>query len=243
MGAVAEPGVVVDRVVELAADAPVQAFARAYLRRPAAAHARDEEADPEALLAEVHGAYGLAANRAGPVAVRAFTPSRAEHGYDTGGSVVETNTPDLPFLVDSVTGEITARGHAVRRVTHPILGVQRDERDRIVAVTHPREAPARESIMHFELDRRLSPEELVALEDGVRAVLGTVREVVHAYGALLERLDGLAELAQAASGIAEAERSETLAFLRWLREDHFVFLGYEELDAGGRVVDSLGLSA
>src|SRR3954464_12570334 len=148
MGAVAEPGVLVDRVVELAGDAPVQAFARAYLRRPAAAHARDEEADPEALLAEVDGAYGLAANRAGPVAVRAFTPSRAEHGYDTGGSVVETNTPDLPFLVDSGTAEIAAHGTAVRRPPPPIGGIERDERHRIERVVHPREAAARESIMH-----------------------------------------------------------------------------------------------
>src|SRR4051794_24639247 len=242
MGAVAEPGVVVDRVVELAADAPVQAFARAYLRRPAAAHARDEEAHPEALLAEVLGAYGLAANRAGPVAVRALTPSRAEYGYETGGSVIETNTEDLPFLVDSVTAEITARGHAVRRVTHPILGVERDDRGRILAITHPRGAPSRESVMHFEIDRRASPEELVALEDGVRAVLGTVREVVHAYPALLERLDVMAELI-APRGASHAELAESLDFLRWLRDDHFVFLGYEELDAGARVLDSAGLTS
>src|SRR3954452_19242196 len=90
MGAMVEPGVVLDRVVELAGDPPVQAFARAYLRRPA--HHGEEDAAPEALLAEILGAYGLAANRSGPVAVRAFTPSRAEYGYDTGGSVVETNT-------------------------------------------------------------------------------------------------------------------------------------------------------
>src|SRR3954447_23591017 len=185
MGAVARAGVVVARVVELAADAPVQSFARAYLRRPAAAHARDEEADPEALLAEVLGAYGLAANRTGPVAVRAFTPSRTEHGYDSGASVLETNTEDLPFLVDSVTAEIAARGYTVRRLTHPIVGIERDERGGIARVVHPREAAARESVMHFELDRRLSPEELVALEDGVRAVLGTVRDVVHAFPALV----------------------------------------------------------
>src|SRR3954464_14695665 len=146
MGAVAEPGVVVDRVVELAANAPVQAFARAYLRRPAVHGA--EELDPEALLAEILGAYALAANRTGPVAVRAFTPTRAEHGYDTGGSVVETNTEDLPFLVDSGTAEIAAHGTAVRRPPPPIGGIERDERHRIERVVHPREAAARESIMH-----------------------------------------------------------------------------------------------
>src|SRR5690348_5703130 len=234
MGAVVEPGVVLDRVVELASDAPVQAFARAYLRRPAG-HGEDD-ADPQALLAEILGAYGLAANRTGPVAVRAFTPSRTEHGYDTGGSVLETNTEDLPFLVDSVAAEIGARGYAVRRLTHPIIGIERDERQRIVRVVHPREASARESVMHFELDRRLSPEELVALEDGVRGVLDTVREVVHAFPGLVERLDRMAELVRDAEGVSEAERADSLAFLGWLRADHFVFLGYQE--AG----DQIGLA-
>src|SRR4051794_8443751 len=157
MGAVGEPGGGPGRVGDLA-DAPeVKAFARAYLRRPAAAGRPDDDCDPDALLAEVLGAYGLAANRTAPVAVRAFTPSRTEHGYATGGSVLETNTEDLPFLVDSVSNEIAARRYAVRRVTHPIVGVERDDSGRILAVTHPREAAARESVMHFELDRRLTP--------------------------------------------------------------------------------------
>src|SRR3954451_10691127 len=226
MGAVVEPGVVLDRVVELAGDPPVQAFARAYLRRPPSGG--DDDGDAHALLAEGLGASGRAATRSGPVAVRAFTPSRAEHGYETGGSVVETNTGDLPFLVDSVAAEIVARGHAVRRLTHPIVGIERDERGRIARVVHPREPAARESVMHFELDRRLTPEELVALEDGVRSVLDTVREVVHAFPELVARLDRMAELARAAEGVGAAELEDSLAFLRWLRDDHFVFLGYEE---------------
>src|SRR5438309_6958035 len=165
MGAVAEPGVL-ERVVELAGDPPVQAFARAYLRRPPAAAGTGEDGDAEALLAEVLGAYGLTANRSSPVAVRAFTPSRTEHGYDAGASVLETNTEDLPFLVDSVSAEIACRGCAIRRVTHPILGIERADTGRIVRVTHARDAEHRESVMHFELDPRLTPEELVALEHG-----------------------------------------------------------------------------
>src|SRR5215470_10367159 len=82
----------------------VAEFARAYLRRMAA---RDDDGlDAEALYHEVLGAFELAASRDGaPMAVRAFNPSRAEHGYETTGSVLETNTEDLPFLVDSVSAE------------------------------------------------------------------------------------------------------------------------------------------
>ena len=93
--------------------------------------------------------------------------------------MLETNTADLPFLVDSVGAELAARGLRIVRVTHPIVGVRRDPAPphRITAIEHPREAP-RESVMHFELDRRLSPEELADLEDAARHVLATVRAVV-----------------------------------------------------------------
>src|SRR3954453_18256254 len=103
----------------------VRAFAGAYLRPPAAA-ADDGAHDTEALYHEVLGAFELAASRDGaPMAVRAFNPTRAEHGYEPGGSVVETNTEDLPFLVDSVSAELDARGLGIVRVLHPIVGTER----------------------------------------------------------------------------------------------------------------------
>ena len=51
----------------------------------------------------------------------------AEHdGYEPHGSVVETNTEDWPFLVDSVSAEIQAHGARVQRMLHPIVGVERN---------------------------------------------------------------------------------------------------------------------
>src|ERR1700704_5770681 len=91
--------------------ATVQAFAQAYLRRLAAAADDGDGPDADALYHELLGAFDLAASRDGaPMAVRAFNPTLAEHGYEPGGSVLETNTEDLPFLVDSVSAELQDRG-------------------------------------------------------------------------------------------------------------------------------------
>jgi glutamate dehydrogenase len=197
-------------------------FARAYLRRPAGS-ASALVGDPEALLAEIRGAFDLASGRDGaPAAVRAFTPTRPDHGYEAAGSVLETNTPDLPFLVDSITAELWARGLRVVRVAHPILGIERDTGGRIARVVHPREAP-RESIMHFELDRRLAPDELAALEDAARSILATVRAVVEDFPAMR---DAVAALAAGARGHEDSQ--ELGAFLDWLLDDHFVFLGLRD---------------
>ncbi len=87
----------------------VRAFARAYLRRLASDGSEGISAD--ALLAEVLGLFEFACARNGEaLAVRAFNPTREQHGYEPIGSVLETNTDDLPFLVDSVSGELEARG-------------------------------------------------------------------------------------------------------------------------------------
>ena len=94
-----------------------------------------------------------------------------EDGYEPHGSVVETNTEDWPFLVDSVSAELQSHGARVQRVLHPIVGVERDGDGRISAVLHPREASTRESVMHFDLDQRLPAEKLADVEAGVRDVL------------------------------------------------------------------------
>jgi glutamate dehydrogenase len=208
-------------------------FARQYLRRGAGTHGREE--DPEALLAEARGAFALADARDGAAAgVRAFTPSVAEHGYEAGGSALETNTDDLPFLVDSIAAELQARGLGVLRVTHPIVGVRRGPGGHIEAIEHPRDAQ-RESVMHFALDRRLSPQELADLEDAARHVLATVRAVVEDFTPLHAGLDRLAQLVgegvDRLGGTEDAE--EAIAFLRWAGDGHFVFLGYREDEAAG----------
>src|SRR5919204_4551178 len=221
----------------------VREFAKAYLRRLAA---EEDGHDDEALFHEVLGAFQLAASRNGaPIAVRAFNPPRAEHGYEPAGSVLETNTEDLPFLLDSVSAELQSRGLAIVRLLHPIVGTERDPDGGIARVLHPSGAPATESAMHFELDRRLSPEELADLEDAVRSVLADVRRVVRDFPALRERIDQMIEVARAGAARYEGDEvNEAVAFLQWLARENFILLGardYEVRDGALQVVAGSGL--
>ena len=120
----------------------VRAFAEAFLRRLAVDGDGDGDGrlPPEGLCGEIVGLFEFASARGEqPIAVRAFTPTLEEHGYETPGSVVETNTEDWPFLVDSVSAGLRAHGLGIQRVLHPILGVERGRRRR----HHRRPAPAR----------------------------------------------------------------------------------------------------
>ncbi len=214
--------------LEPATATAVGAFAKAFLRRLS-----DDGSNglgPETLYGEIVGAFGFASGRGeDPIAVRAFNPDPERDGYEAPGSVLETNTEDLPFLVDSVSNELRARGLGIRGVLHPILGVERGANGAIARITHAREAGVRESVMHFDLDRRLEPEALAELEQAVREILGDVCRVVRDFPAMADRARRMVQLAGAGTArYADEEVDETVAFLEWLGADHFIFLGYRE---------------
>ena len=203
----------------------VKAFARAYVRRLSI---NADGASAEELAGEIVSAFEFASAR-GPeeIAVRAFNPRRDRDGYETAGSVLETNTRDLPFLVDSVTGELGAWSVGIARVLHPIIGTERDEEGRIVHVVSAREALSRESVIHFELDRRLDEDGLADLAAAVHSVLCDVLKVVGDFPEMIERVGDMEELADAATArYPQDEIEEAALFLRWLRQGNFVFLGY-----------------
>lgn len=203
-------------------------FALAYLRRMSDEVRHGLAA--EELFGQVVGAFDLAdARGAEPLVVRAFNPSLASDGYTTVGSVVETNCEDSSFLVDSVSEELSAQGLDIRLVNHPVIGTERDAEGRIRRVLHARDATVRESVMHFEVGRHLTREELDALAGRIRGVLTDVQVAVRDFDAMSGRVPALVEAAQAAGArYSEDEIEETVLFLWWLLDANFVFLGYRE---------------
>src|SRR3954464_9887185 len=81
---------------------------------------------------DVYGAfashYKLAGTRPqGTARVRVFTPGPSDQGWSADGhSVVEVVVDDMPFLVDSLTMELSRQLHDVHLVIHPLFDVVRD---------------------------------------------------------------------------------------------------------------------
>ncbi len=208
----------------------VAAFAKAYLRRLA---------DDEIAAAPAEELYGLVCStfefvdgrRLHPWVVRAFNPEVAKDGFTAPGTILETNVDDSPFLVDSVTEELTARNLVVRRILHPVIGTSRDEEGRLERVSSARDASHRESVMHFELDRRLADASRADLEERVKTILRDVRLVVRDFEPMQDRAHHMLELARlAAVRYSPQEVGETVDFLDWLLQLNFVFLGYREYE-------------
>ncbi|GAA2242157.1 NAD-glutamate dehydrogenase [Kitasatospora cystarginea] len=197
---------------------------------------------------DVYGAaashYRLGLKRPqGTAEVRVYTPTVEENGWSCGHTVVEVVTDDMPFLVDSVTNELTRQDRGIHVVVHPQLVVRRDitgklleildidacARSQAAGAEWPADAVV-ESWMHIEIDRETDREDLRSIEANLRRVLGDVREVVEDWTKMrdsaLRLADELAE--QPPAHLAEQEVGEAWELMRWLADDHFTFLGYRE---------------
>ena len=216
----------------------VSMFARAYARRFPEAEA--EELSGEELFGQVMGVFELAESRGlDSIAVRAFTPTLAGDGYTSVGSIVETSTPDSPFLVDSVSEELAAHGLSVRLLLHPVVAIERDGQGRITAVKSAQDAAAAESVIHFEVDRHLDVDGLDRLAADVERVLADVQRSVGDFPLMTASLDRMIDAARAGSARYDAEEiEEAVAFLEWLRDENIVLLGYREYTIEGTAEDS-----
>ena len=190
----------------------------------------------------------LAARRPqGTASVRVRTPEVEGH------SVVEVVCDDMPFLVDSVTAELSRHDRAIHLVIHPQLVVRRDISGNLLAVcdasTLADAGPACqdgvvESWMRVEIDRETDDEERDRLVADLERVLRDVREAVEDWPKMQAIAVQLADevAGDPATGISPVDVSEASELLRWLADAHFTFLGYRanELvgtdDGGHRLV-------
>jgi glutamate dehydrogenase len=209
------------------ADQRLAWFARSYAKRTRPV--RVDDASVRTLAALVSGLFRFVDDRRGDIAVRAFNPDPERDGWRAEGTVIQANTADAPFLIDTVTEELRHRGLTVREVVHPVMGIERSADGAIVSVGPARGAAHRESVMHFEVDRRLPESQLAPLEADISRVLGDVRLVVRDFHAMVDRVQRMIEVAEVAtSRYSREDVAETVAFLHWLTAEHFVFLGYRE---------------
>ena len=162
---------------------------------------------------------------------------RRTEGASSAFAVIEILNDDMPFLVDSVVGEMQARGLAVRLLLHPIIKVERDAKGKLERVMGAGDRNwgdgHQESLIVVVLDD-IGKETADDLAAAIERTLADVRAAVYDWQSMLGRFDKTIEaLAGSPPPIAPGLLSETLAFCRWLRDGQFTFLGCREYRIAG----------
>jgi len=148
---------------------------------------------------------------------------------------------DMPFLVDSIIAELTARNLRVELIFHPIVDTHRDDRHQRIETAGPREngsPPAgavRESFIYVELER-VGARARVDLLARLRSILGDIRCCVEDWRPMVDQLKAVGrELKNNPPPIPPNELQEVLALLDWLGDDNFTLLGYRHYRFGDDV--------
>ncbi|MEU5629968.1 NAD-glutamate dehydrogenase [Streptomyces rishiriensis] len=200
--------------------------------------------DPVDVFGAALSHYRLAESRPqGTANVRVHTPTVEENGWTCSHSVVEVVTDDMPFLVDSVTNELTRQGRGIHVVIHPQVVVRRDVAGRLIEVLSvppvagdlPHDGHV-ESWIHVEIDRETDRADLKQITADLLRVLSDVREAVEDWEKMRDTALRVADELPAEPVPGDLDRpdvDEARELLRWLAADHFTFLGYREYQLRG----------
>lgn len=170
---------------------------------------------PDAFESVLRQAYGhLLAYEGESSRIVAARPAAAGEAL-----VLDIISPDMPFIVDSALAAVRAAGGNIRLFTHPVVHVGNGE------VT---EANGRSlSLLHIHSDP-------VADVDGlVSEIQNTMADVAHAVRDWQPMLERLRRAAKDLERTKSQQRDEALAFINWLIEHNFTFLGLRQYGVEG----------
>ncbi len=172
--------------------------------------------------------------------LRVFNPTLKKNGWKSDHTVIEIINDDMPFLVDSVTAELSRHNLTVHLTVHPIMRARRDKDGKLTefpAAEEKANGAVSESVMHLQVNEQALPENLRLIRNKLTDELADVRASVEHWRSMRVGVaDAIAELDASPPPLPAEEIEETKAFLRWVEDNHFTFLGYREYDfigAGG----------
>jgi len=174
--------------------------------------------------------------------IEIINPGSAQYPWQSSHTVVMLLQKDMPFLVDSVRMLLASRQLTIHSVQSLVYQAQRSKTGALkerATCTYEQGCPIdlkgyqTESFMFFEIDRIAGDEMLSSLVDELRDVLSDVRAVVQDFGGMEGRIQSIInDLKHNPPALPEGEVSEAIAYLNWLTEDNFTFLGYKEYKVG-----------
>ncbi len=228
---------VVDRVVRYAHDAipdrpDLESAIRLYY----------EHVDPVDLEERpVEDLFGMAVDHLrmvadwepGTIAIEVVDPRVQIDGWGSGRTIVRILSDDMPFLVDSVSMELSRLGIGIHLVVHPVLSCNLEGEPRYGSAEETGEGRALLSLISVEIDRQALEEDRASIAGDLHRVLDDVRAAVADWRPMRQRMvEVSAAIRSGDLPVDAAEAAETAELLDWLVGDHFLFLGARDYELG-----------
>lgn len=188
------------------------------------------EVPRESLDASLLGMWEFCLKRTpGKVKIRVYTQKQELNGQPSTKTIIEIINDNMPFIVDSVTGAINSLGYSTHLVIHPVMRIERDKAHQLKEVLPHAHQGTYESLIHCEILGSFSPKKLKELEEEIVRVLRDVRAAVEDWQPMRDKIQAIIrDLKDNPPVVSVEEETEAIAFLEWIEDNHFTFLGFCE---------------
>jgi len=155
-------------------------------------------------------------------------------------TIVETHTPDAPFIFDSLKNYFRKAGFRVFSAIHPIVTVRR-QWERIVWIGDSDQEGDKELLCRFRIEHVESKDRLRRVQHEIFAMLKCLFLALEDFDDMLAAVEASARRLRALGD--GSDLGPTKDFLRWLNEENFIFMGVANYRLGmdatpGRQADS-----
>lgn len=193
---------------------------------------------------DVNDLYALAVNfvslmhdrKPKEIKIRIYNPEFERHGWQTTHTVLEVISDDMPFMVDSIRMVLSRMQISMHMSIHMGgLRVERNEKNEMIRIlprySHPSNDVLLEAPILFEIDRQTSPDVLKELQNALETALDDTRDVFEDWIPMRKKVRELIdELNTPPDSLEREEVDETKAFLQWIEDHHFTFLGVRDYE-------------
>ena len=183
---------------------------------------------PEELAALAERSWSFLAERKPGTAKLRFEPAPTARTV----AVLDIVNDDMPFLFDSVVGEINRRGLDIRLLVHPVFTIERDAAGALTAFNDELKGDGpRESFIQIHLEGVADAAPRAEIVRALEEILAEVRVSVADWQPMLARVrEVIADLRKNPPPLPAADVAEAVQFLEWLAADNFTLLGARDYD-------------
>lgn len=170
--------------------------------------------------------------------VAVFNPNFESDHFHSPHSLIQMVAYDRPFLVDTLLMSLEAMNITVNRLHHTILSVEMDDKGNVSHISDSDTSDRKFlSLIHCEIARQ-SDDNLATIRRALLDKITTLDMVVSDWHAMREQLQVVKDELQHSklpSNTAKQDAygnpynlQEINAFIDWILNDNFIFLGYRE---------------
>ncbi|MEH6909892.1 MAG: NAD-glutamate dehydrogenase [Oceanicoccus sp.] len=169
--------------------------------------------------------------------VTVFNPEFQKHGWQLGRTVILIATRNMPFITDSVRGELNRRNLTIHTIHSTVFSAVRNSHHNLQEFL-PAKSTVKipegchlsdEVLMYLEIGRCTDVQQLEEISTTIGQVLAEVAAVVDDFPAMKQMAHRVVAEVDDSPVSAAMPGEDIQEFLQWLADGHFTFLGYEEL--------------